>query len=141
MSLAMAGDAAEAYAHAIKVHEQIIAEGGSDKHRGTTAAVLCHLYNYTGMTEKAAELARSRPHTVEARELLLPYFLPQPERDEYLRKYLPGIFVRIAKLINSDEISQEDQLRDVFLGMDICAENADFERAMEVICEFMAGNH
>lgn len=139
ISLALAGDDAEAYTRAVKIHEHIMAEGSSDKHRGTTAAVLCHLYHYTGMTEKAVELARSRPHTVEARELLLPYFLPQPERDEYLRKYLPGIFVRIAKLIDSSEISQEDQLRSAFFGTDICSEKADFERAIAVICEFMAG--
>ncbi|MCL2508988.1 MAG: helix-turn-helix domain-containing protein [Oscillospiraceae bacterium] len=134
ISLVMAGDDP---CRAIEVYERMMAEDTSDKHRGTIAAVLCYLYHYNDMTKKAALLARSRPHAVESRELLLPDFLPPEQRGEYLRKYIPGILIKIRKLIDGENLTQEERLRAVTLGTDICDESIDLDKTIDTIIKFL----
>jgi len=114
VTLAMAG---EDTGHAVELCERVLAEGHSDKYRGTVAAALCYLYHSAGMTEKAARLARSRPHARESRELLLPHFLEQPERDAYLRETLPGILTALCEVIDGCPKTIEEQLRNIELGV------------------------
>jgi len=115
-ALAMAGEGIE---HAIAICERRLAEDISDYKRDHsrcgTAAVLCTLYHAAGMIEKAETLARRRPHAHDSRELLLPNFLPQPERDAYLREHLPGILTAICELIGGTATTEE-QLRQTILG-------------------------
>ena len=116
-ALAMAGEGIE---QAIAVCERRLAEDISgysrDHSRSGLVAVLCNLYHAIGMTEKAQALARRRPHARDSRELLLPSFLQQPERDAYLREWLPGILVAICELI-AGTASTEQRLRQTMLGV------------------------
>ena len=112
-ALAMAGEDIE---HAIQVCEQYLSIDMSEKRRATVTAVLCYLYHCAGKTEKAELLARSRPHARESRELLLPNFLKQPERDAYLREHLPGILTDICNLIDGQTHVGEEALRQISLG-------------------------
>jgi len=86
---------------AIQLCEQGL-EGRSYKAKGTIYATLCMLHKRNCEIQKAEKLARSLPHTCESRELLLPNFLKQPERDEYLREHLPGILKTICILIENE---------------------------------------
>ncbi|MCL2487782.1 MAG: hypothetical protein FWE80_03780, partial [Oscillospiraceae bacterium] len=121
---------------AIAVYEQALAESTSDKFHGSAAAVLCFLYHRAGMTEKAEALARSRPHARESRELLLPHFLEQPERNAYLRDTLPGILSAICALVDGRAKTDEEQLRALLLGVE---DEFDPAEAMEVIRGFLMG--
>ena len=136
MTLALAGDKT---GRAVGALERVMEGDTNDKRRGTAAAALCHIYHYAGMTDKAVRLARLRPHAVESRELLLPYFLPQQQRDEYLRKRLPGIFARILKLISPESNAEtpEERLRNVILGADMFDESADAAEIIKKISNFL----
>lgn len=113
-ALAMAGEGID---HAIEACECFLAGDMSEKRRASVAAVLCFLYRSAGMTEKAELLARSRPHTCESRELLLPNFLKQPEREAYLREHLPRILTDICNLIDGSTKPYEEELRQISLGL------------------------
>ncbi len=113
-ALAMAGEGIE---NAIEACERLLTGDISDKRRAGAIAVLCYLYRSAGMTEKAELLARSRPHARESRELLLPNFLKQPEREAYLREHLPSILTDICKLVDGRTDTGEEELRQVSLGM------------------------
>lgn len=113
-ALAMAG---EDLGHAVEACERYLAEEMSDKRRGSVVAVLCYLYHASGMTEKAEILARARPHARESRELLLPNFLSETERDAYLRTHLPGMLADICKLIDGCTDTVEERLRQISLGV------------------------
>jgi len=93
---------------AIQLCEQGL-EGRSYKAKGTLYTILCMLHKRNGEIQKAEKLARSLPHTCESRELLLPNFLKQPERDNYLREHLPGILETICILID-DNIDIPEQI-------------------------------
>jgi len=133
MVLAMAGENAD---RAIAIMERWLTEGISDKKRGSTIAQLCFLYDAMGQTEKAEKLARSRPHTRESREILLPNFLPQPERDEYLRSNLPYVLTDICRLIKGENLGREERLRNINLG--VYSEIIDPAKAMKTIAEFLS---
>lgn len=113
-ALALAGGSTE---DAIAACERFLAGEVSEKRRATVVAVLCFLYYEAGMTEKAEALARSRPHARESRELLLPVFLGQPEREAYLREHLPGILTDICKLLDGSTDTGEEKLRQLSLGI------------------------
>lgn len=113
-ALAMAGEGID---QAIEACEHFLAGDMREKSRASVAAVLCFLYRSAGMTEKAELLARSRPHARESRELLLPNFLKQPEREGYLREHLPGILTNICRLIDGGKDTIEEELRQILLGM------------------------
>ncbi len=112
-ALAMAGEEID---NAIAIYERRLEEGLNDHSRSGVVAVLCFLYNSAGMPEKARTLARRRPHARDSRELLLPNFLSQPERDAYLRTHLPGILTAICELIGDKTITNEEHLRQTVLG-------------------------
>lgn len=112
-ALAMAGEGID---NAIEACELFLAGDMSEKRRASVIAVLCFLYHTAGMTEKAELLARSRPHARESRELLLPNFLKQPEREAYLREHLPGILTDICTLIDGGVELSEEALRHISLG-------------------------
>jgi len=116
-ALAMAGEGVE---YAIELHERLLAEDvggyGRDHSRCGAVAVLCTLYQAAGLTEKAETLARRRPHARDSRELLLPNYLPRPERGAYLREHLPGILTAICELI-ACTASTERRLRQTMLGI------------------------
>lgn len=131
-ALAMAGEGVGA---AIEACERFLAGDMSEKRRGTEVATLCFLYHSAGMTEKAELLARSRPHARESRELLLPNFLNQPEREAYLREHLPGILTEICKLIDGGAETGEEALRHIDLGM--YRELVDPEDAMKKVAAFL----
>ena len=116
-ALAMAGEGIE---HAIAMCEHRLAEDvsgyGRDHSRCGAVAVLCTLCHAAGLTEKAELLAHRRPHARDSRELLLPNFLSQPERDAYLREHLPGLLTAICELIGGTA-SCEERLRQIILGV------------------------
>jgi hypothetical protein len=87
------------------------------------------------MTEKAVQLARSRPHARESRELLLPNFLTQPERNAYLRENLPGMLTDICTLIDGRMRTVEEQLRAIELGT--YNEFVDPVEAIQKITDFL----
>ncbi len=113
-ALAMAGEGID---NAIAVYERLLADDISEKRRASVVAALCYLYHAVGMTDKAELLARSRPHARESRELLLPNFLKQTEREAYLREHLPSILTDICKLIDNRVDTCEEQLRQIVLGV------------------------
>lgn len=113
-ALAMAG---EDIGHAIEACEHYLTGDMSEKRRASVIAVLCFLYRAAGMTEKAELLARSRPHARESRELLLPNFLNQPEREAYLRQNLLSILTDLCKLIDGGTDTLEEELRQISLGV------------------------
>ena len=112
-ALAMAGEGIE---EAIQASERLLADDVSEKRRASVVAILCFLYQSVGMAEKAELLARSRLHARESRELLLPNFLNQSERETYLREHLPGILTDICKLIDGCAETLEEALRRIALG-------------------------
>jgi len=114
-TLALTGDETR---RAIQLCEHALKECTSYKGRGTIYATLCFLYQQSGNTEKAEELARSLPHARESRELLLPNFLKQPDKDAYLRENLPGILSTICMLIDGSGEGTDDveQLRSIMFG-------------------------
>lgn len=112
-ALAMAGDGID---DAIRVCERRLEEKMDDHTRSGVIAVLCFLYGSAGMTEKAETLARRRPHARDSRELLLPGFLAPAEREAYLREHLPGILTAMCGLIDGEQGSLEEQLRQTVLG-------------------------
>jgi len=113
----MRGKAAYNINNAIELYERRLEEDNiSDHSRSGLVAVLCFLYRSAGMLDKAELLARRRPHAQDSRELLLPNFLAQPERDEYLRENLPGILTAICELISGEAITDEEHLRRTALG-------------------------
>lgn len=112
MALALHGDAT---GRPIQLCEQALEECTSFKQRGTICAALCFLHRRAGAREKAEKLALSLPHARESRELLLPHFLKQPQKDAYLREHLPGILTAICALIG-DEETDEEALRSILHG-------------------------
>lgn len=112
-TLAMAGEGID---HAIIMCERRLEDDLNDHSRSGVVAVLCFLYRSAGMLEKAETLARRRPHARDSRELLLPNFLTQSERDAYLREHLPGILTAICELINGEKVTDEEHLRQTILG-------------------------
>lgn len=113
-TLAMAGEEID---HAIETCERFLEEEMSEKRRSSAVAALCFLYQSAAMAEKAETLARSRPHARESRELLLPNFLDQPQREAYLRAHLPGILTDICRLIDGGTDTLEEKLRQISLGI------------------------
>jgi transcriptional regulator with XRE-family HTH domain len=95
---AITGDDPE---RAIALCERAVAEYSGEKGRATARAVLAWLYNQYRSPEKAAETVRKLPHAWEAREFLLPRFLPEAERVAYLRRNIPVILRAMADLINN----------------------------------------
>lgn len=135
-TLAMAGDGTD---RAIRMCERVLVEDISDKYCGSVSAVLCYLYYNVGMTEKAVQLARSRPHARESREFLLPNFLTQPERNAYLRENLSGMLSDICTLIDGHTRTVEEQLRSIELGTyDKLVNSVD---AIQKIAVFLAESH
>ena len=112
-SLAMAGEEIE---NTIRICERRLDDNIDDHTRSGVVTVLCFLYRSVGMLGKAETLARRRPHARDSRELLLPNFLTQPERDKYLREHLPGILTAICELIDDGAKSDEEHLRQTVLG-------------------------
>lgn len=131
-TLAMAGEGIE---QAIAAGEQLLAGEASEKRKASVAAALCFLYRAAGMSEKAEVLARSRPHARESRELLLPNFLGQAEREAYLRECLPSILTDICKLIEGRADTDEEALRQISLGK--YQEMVEPGEAMEKIAGFL----
>lgn len=132
-ALAMAG---EDIHNAIEASERYLAGEMSEKRRASVVATLCFLYDAAGMTEKAEVLARTRPHARESRELLLPYFLPKPQREAYLRQHLPGILADICKLIDGDMDTEEERLRYISVGTSQVP--VDPAAAVQKIARFLA---
>lgn len=130
-TLAMSGEGID---RAIEMCERVLAEDYSDKYRSSVSAVLCYLYYCIGMTEKAVQLARSRPHARESRELLMPNFMTQPERNAYLHENLPGILTDICALIEGRTRTIEEQLRLIELGT--YNDFIDPTDAMQIITDF-----
>ena len=131
-ALVMAG---EELSTAIETCERFLTREMSEKRRASVIAVLCFMYHAAGMTEKAELLARSRPHARESRELLLPNFLRQPEREAYLREHLPGILTVICALIDGKPDTVEENLRQITLGLYKKLTNPD--EALAKISEFL----
>lgn len=132
-ALAMAGEGLE---QAVEACERFLAVGDmDDKRRASVTAALCSLYHASGMTEKAELLARSRPHARESRELLLPQFLQQPEREAYLRAQLPDLLTELCRLVEGRADSCEEALRQITLGP--CRERIDPGEAMRTIVDFL----
>lgn len=131
-TLAMAG---EGIGDAIVACERLLAGDASEKRKASVAASLCFLYRSAGMLEKAEVLARSRPHARESREMLLPNFLGQVEREAYLRECLPGILTDICKLIDGRADTDEEVLRQISLGT--YRETVDPSEALAKIVEFL----
>lgn len=102
---------------AIEACLRLLVEDISDKRRASAVAVLCFLYHANGMTPKAVQLARTRPHARESRELLLPNFLSQPEREAYLREQLPQLLADICRLIGEDVDACEGRIRQISTGV------------------------
>ena len=113
-ALALTGDKT---GRAERLCEQALEESPSYKTRGMICATLCFLYRRSGAADKAESLARALPHAWESRELLLPNFLTQPKRDEFLREHLPRILTAICALIDGIGESDEDRIRSVEFGM------------------------
>ena len=112
-ALTMAGEKVE---NAIELLERRLEDDINDHYRSGIIAVLCFQYRSAGMHEKAEILARRRPHARDSRELLLPCFLAQPQRDAYLREHLPGILTAICELISGKALTDEEHLRRILLG-------------------------
>ena len=121
--LALAGEVSE---RTIRLCERVIAESQSEKLCASTVATLCFMYNMNGEMEKAANLALSRPHCREARELLYPKFLAQPEREVYLRQYLPDMLKDMHLMIKGGLAMETAYLHSIFAGQytDISVEEA-----------------
>jgi len=115
IALTLAGDKSE---RPLRLFEEALDESSSRsyKYRGTTYAELCFLYMRYGLTEKAEKLACSLPHARESRELLLPHFLDQTKREDYLRENLPGILNTICSLIDGDIMTNNEQLHSIHYG-------------------------
>jgi transcriptional regulator with XRE-family HTH domain len=135
-TLALAGDTS---GRAIQLCEHALEECKSYKGRGSIYAELCFMYQKYGMTEKAEKLARTLPHTRESRELLLPNFLKQPERNDYLRENLPGILIAICKLIDGDNQENDEGLRSIEYGT--YNEKISPADAIHKITEFLEGGY
>ena len=135
VTLVMAG---EEVSHAIELCERRLEESRlSDHSRGGVVTVLCFLYRSVGMIEKAETLARRLPHWYTGRELVLPHFLAQPEREAYLREHLPGILTGICEMIDGYTGTIEEHLRRTAFGE--YKSNASPVEAATRIVEFLTG--
>ena len=111
--LAATGDTTE---RPEKLVEQALEEAQSYKSLGTKYATLCFIYQKSGAINKAEKLARSLPHARESRELLLPVFLGQLDREQYLRENIPGILRAISRLIDGTPNIIEEELHSIIFG-------------------------